>query len=79
MTKGSPLRVPPTDYKKRVKAIKNSLPRAYRKIVFQHYPEYNSSDQNRRLLNSVMNLRTADVRLTEILESIALGELKLIE
>ena len=62
--------------KKRVADIKPILPRSYRQILFSNYPEY-QQHYGAQLLNNVMNLRAADMRLTEILEKIAKGELQL--
>ena len=65
---------PSRHYKKRVAAIKDKLPRIYRRILFEHYPEYNCHE-GLTLLSNVICLRGSDVRLTEILERIAAGEL----
>ena len=47
-----------------------------KKIILQHYPEYNTAEGG-DLITSVWNKRKADVKLTEILEQIATGKLKL--
>lgn len=73
----NPLRVDPhAGYVQRVEKIKGNLPRNFRNIVYQHYPEYNSED-GRELINNVLALRTVCTRLTEILERIEKRELQL--
>lgn len=71
------LRVDPGEvYKKRVAKIREKLPVVYRKIIYQDYPQYNTA-KGRKLINNVLDGRSADVNLTEILEKIVSGELKL--
>jgi len=47
-----------------------------KEIILQHNPEYNTAEGG-ELITSVWNKRKADVKLTEILEQIATGKLKL--
>lgn len=63
-------------YKNRVKAIADKLPDNYKQIVYSHYPQYNTPTGAQQLSN-VKQLRSAHVQLTEILERIATGDLKL--
>lgn len=70
-------RVNPGDvYRERVAKAKAKLPKNWRKILLQHYEEYNTVE-GAMLINNVYTGRTADVTLTEIIEKIAAGELTL--
>lgn len=60
----------------RVQAVKSKLPKNFRQIILANYPEYNTAT-GAVLINNVVALRTAHIELTEILERIASGELKL--
>lgn len=73
------LRVSPIqDLKNRVSEIRDDLPVSYRKIIYQHYAKYNTK-AGRRLIANVVDLRSTDVALTEILEKIHRKELRLIK
>lgn len=61
-------------FKSRVKKIKNDLPKDWRSIVMNHFPEYDSA-VGLRLMNNVHKGNSADMRLTEIMEQISKGEL----
>jgi len=77
LTENKIQRVRPADsYRNRVAAIKNSLPLNYRKILFSNHPEYETA-KGKALISQVLALNTTDILLTEILERIASGELKL--
>lgn len=67
---------PSAAFIKRVKSAKVDLPKDYKKIIYTNYPEYNTHEGS-VLVQNVVACRTADVVLTEILEKIASGELKL--
>lgn len=70
-------RVSPTaEYTQRVKKIKALLPKNYKEILFANYPEYNTA-KGAILIQNVVAQRSADIVVTEILERIASGELKL--
>jgi len=56
----------------RIEAIKNKLPKNYRSIIISKYPQYDSYSGT-SLINNVMNLKSTDEALTEILEKIAAG------
>lgn len=62
-------------YRQRVLKIKNLLPRNYRKILYSHYPEL-TTDAGKRLIDCVLQGLKTHIQLTEILEKIAAGELK---
>lgn len=65
------LRVDPgADCKRRVSAIKDKLPKEVRSIIMERYREYNTGSGS-SLINNVIAGRSADLRLTEILEKIA--------
>jgi len=79
MSKGrsSNLRVDPVKaLKKRVEAIRKSLPINYKDIIYKNYPEYATED-GRNLIMLVVNLRSACEKLTGILEAIHRRELTL--
>lgn len=63
-------------YRERVKRIKDKLPRNYRKILYSHFPELKTV-QGRDLIDNVLQGLKSHIQLTEILEQIARGELKL--
>lgn len=66
------LRQSPNDmYRARVEKVKPFLPKNFREIIFEKFPEYNTSS-NSNLIMNVLAGRSSDVRLTEILEQIAL-------
>ena len=67
---------PTAAYTARVKAIKSTLPKNYKDILYANHPEYNTH-KGSVLVQNVVSLRSADIALTEILEKIASGELKL--
>jgi len=76
-TTKKPLRVDPGKAcKDRVKKIKMYLPISYKQIILENFPEY-ETEKGHNLITYVINLRAADLRLTEILEQIAAGKLKL--
>lgn len=66
--------------KEKIKAAKMQLATlGYTKvaqIILQNHPQYNTAEGG-ELIKSVWQLRKADYRLTEILEQIASGKLKL--
>ena len=71
------LRIDPNkEFKKRVAKVVDMLPRNYRKIIYSNYQKYNS-EKGKRLIANVVDCRSPDMELTEILERIASGELKL--
>lgn len=58
------------DIKERIKKVKNiPLKNLRTKILFLH-PEYDTK-QGKTLINNVLNLKSTDLRLCEILEKIA--------
>jgi hypothetical protein len=61
--------------KNRVKAVKKTLPLAWREIFFEHYPQFKEGVLRRRLEN-VFALNSTDIFITEVLEKIASGEIK---
>ena len=62
--------------KKRVRATLGKLPKNFVEIIIHHFPEYNTI-KGGVLLTNVKLGRTADMRLTEIFEQLANGELTL--
>lgn len=78
MLETSPIEV----YKNRVAKAKAALATngtaisTVKEIILQLYPEYNTIEGG-ELINSVWTKRKADVKLTEVLEQIANGKLKL--
>lgn len=56
--------------RQRVKEIRDSLPKTWRKVFISKYPEYNNHE-GLTLIKNVHLLRTTDLRVTEILEEIA--------
>ncbi len=67
---------PRDEYKKRVKAIRNNLPKNYKQILMHHYPVYDNHKGSIYVQN-VVACRATDVLVTNILERIANGELTL--
>lgn len=67
---------PTTAYTNRVDLIKGKLPKNYKEVLLTNHPEYNNH-KGAILVQNVVALRSADVVITEILERIASGELKL--
>ncbi len=63
-------------YSKRIQVVKKKLPKNYKAVLIQYHPEYNTI-AGAALINNVITGRTADIKLTEILEQIASGELKI--
>ena len=64
------LRVKPIDHlKEKVKTIKEKLPKNFRSILLEKYPEYNTISGG-TLVTNVMRFRSSDVLLTERLEEI---------
>ena len=53
-------------YKERVISIKDKLPKNFRQIIYDTFPEYNTA-KGAILINNVVVGRSPDVRLTEIL------------
>lgn len=71
------LRIDPgQQYKDRVAAVRNQLPHYYRQIIIQHYPEYDTA-KGYTLITHVVRGKSVCTVLTDILERIASGELKL--
>lgn len=56
--------------KEKVRNVKSRLPKNWRKILVDRYPEYDSLRMG-TLLNNVFNLRATDVKITSVLEEIA--------
>lgn len=63
-------------FKARVAKVAGKLPRNYRDIIYSNYPAYNT-ERGRKLIANVVDGRSPDMHLTEILEAIAAGKLKL--
>lgn len=64
------LRVDPgADCKRRVKLIKKKLPKNIKQKIFQDHKEYDTASGT-RLIDNVIAGRSADLKLTEILETI---------
>jgi hypothetical protein len=59
----------------RVATAKNSLPKDWRKILVEKYPEYDSLEMA-EFLTRVHSIRTADLAITIILEEIAAQQRK---
>lgn len=55
--------------KERVAAVKQRLPKNWRKLVFEKMPEFNTHSGS-TLLTNVLAGRSTDYRITAILESI---------
>ena len=65
------LRKSPNDFcKAEVLKIKKDLPENLRELIYEKFPEYNTS-KGVALINNVLSGRSADLRLTEILKSFA--------
>ena len=62
---------PNESYKARVKAVKRSLPKNVRDIIYERFPQYSKPD-GVSLINNVLTGSSSDVALTEILEQISL-------
>jgi hypothetical protein len=60
----------PTELKSRVLALRSKLPQNVRALVMEHYPEYDSRKGSTKL-NNVLSGASSDLKLTEILESLA--------
>lgn len=61
---------PATACKERVAAIRAKLPKNVRLLIMDKYSEYNTGTGS-ILINNVLAGRSADLKLTEILEKIA--------
>ena len=68
--------MPPNDLKKtseilkdRIKSCKENLPNNWRQQIITIAPEYDSL-RGARLMDNVFKLRSSDLKLTEIIESI---------
>ncbi len=57
--------------KSRIKACKDSLPNNWRQKIILLAPEYDSL-KGARLMDNVYKLRSSDLRLTELIEKIAI-------
>lgn len=62
-------------YRNRVKVIKDRLPRNYRKVLYTNFPELNTHE-GKVLINNVMSFQKTHVGITEALEQIVKGTLK---
>lgn len=67
---------PTQHYRERVRVIKDKLPRNYRKIIYSHYPEL-KTEEGKTLIDCTLQLVRTHRQLTEVLEDIAAGKLKL--
>jgi hypothetical protein len=63
-------------YRNRIRAVKPTLPRAWREIFFSHYPDYEKGALRRKLEN-VFACSSSDVFITETLEQINSAQLKM--
>jgi hypothetical protein len=56
--------------KERVKVVRTKLPKGYRDIFFETYPQYNSY-RGAQLVNNVLVGQATDITVTELLEDLA--------
>jgi hypothetical protein len=65
-----PRKSPHDLYYARIKAVREFLPKNWRTILFEEYPEYDTK-VGYNFVHNVINMRTADIYLTEKIEQIS--------